>query len=238
MKVAVLADIHANIAALSRVLDEVRKEGITQLVLLGDIVGYYYEPAAVIAALSEFECTGIEGNHDRMAREARQDRMLREDYGVHYGSGLEAVFEQFGEAEWTWLEALPVSRKIVLGSRQVLLAHGAPFDPDAYIYPNAEQARFDRATQRAACDAIWLGHTHWPFLRPGPPDILNPGSVGQPRDIGGLASWAIYHVETGSVAFRRTEYPTRALIAECEARDPAHTRLRDILVRGRIEAAA
>ena len=106
MKVAVLADIHANIAALEPVLKEARREGIKQLVLLGDFVGYYYEPRAVIEALDKFDCAAIRGNHDRMALDARGDSRVLERYRAQYGSGIDAVFQQFGAAEWAWLADL------------------------------------------------------------------------------------------------------------------------------------
>lgn len=234
MKVAILADIHANIAALERVLDDVRREGIDRLVLLGDYVGYYYEPRAVVEALAAFECIGIQGNHDRMALEARDDLARLSRYREHYGSGLDAVFEQFGKAEWEWLASHRVSREIDLGGHTILLAHGSPQEPDAYLYPDAPQARFAGLAGQFAGDAIWLGHTHWPFVRPGQPSILNPGSVGQPRDIGGLASWAVFHVDTGSVAFRRTEFDAAPLAAHCRRRDPALATLGKSLSRRRL----
>ncbi|MHA7820561.1 MAG: metallophosphoesterase family protein [Erythrobacter sp.] len=238
MKVAVLADIHANIAALARVLDEVRREGIERLVLLGDYVGYCYEPRAVIEALGEFDCIGVQGNHDRMALAAQTDPEVLESYRARYGSGLDAVVEQFGAAEWEWLAQHPVSREVELGTHRILLAHGSPQDPDAYLYPDAAQARFAEACDEFGGEAIWLGHTHWPLLRPGGvgggPSILNPGSVGQPRDIGGLASWAVFHVDTGAVAFRRTEFATVTLAEQCLRRDPLLPRLGKALTRNRI----
>ena len=234
VKIAVLADIHANIAALEAVLVEVRREQIDQLVLLGDMVGYYYEPRAVIAALAGFDCIAIRGNHDRMAIEAREDDSVRSDYRRRYGSGLEAVFEQFGPEEWDWLARLPERREITLGEQKILLAHGAPFDSDAYVYPDANAARLARVGEGFDGDAIWLGHTHWPLVKPGRPTILNPGSVGQPRDIGGLASWAIFHADTGVVALRRTEFAVDATMAQSCQRDPTLPRLGEVLVRGRL----
>ncbi|WP_299195676.1 metallophosphoesterase family protein [uncultured Erythrobacter sp.] len=236
MKVAVLSDIHANIDALDAVLAEVRAEGIERLILLGDYVGYYFEPRAVIEALSAFDCVGIQGNHDRMALAARDDPSARDAYRGQYGSAIDAALDQLGQAEWDWLAAHPVSRDITLGEYRIHLAHGATFDPDAYIYPDAPTARFDRLTHGVDADAIWLGHTHYPFMRVGAggPAILNPGSVGQPRDIGGLASWAIFHAETGATAFRRTEFQVHGLLAECRRRDPGLKALSNPLTRKRM----
>lgn len=238
MKIAVLADIHANVAALEPVLAQIRKEGVDRVVLLGDFVGYYYEPRAVIEALAGFDCTAIRGNHDRLALEARDDDEALAAYRSQYGSGLDCVLEQFGEAEWDWLAALPETRTIDLGKYRVQLAHGASFDPDAYIYPDAPRERMARAAKHCAGDALWLGHTHWPFLSAGPPQVMNPGSVGQPRDIGGLASWAVFHADTGAVSFRRTEFAVDDLLGECRTRDPNHVRNAEQLVRGRLAGAA
>lgn len=238
MKVAVLADIHANVAALAPVLAEVRREGIERLILLGDYVGYYYEPRAVIEALSAFDCVAIQGNHDRMALAARTDETMLEHYRSRYGSGLDAVFDQFGACEWQWLEALAPTCEVVLGAYRVLLAHGSPHEPDAYVYPDAPSDRIAAACAGFDGDAVWLGHTHWPFFRSGHPGILNPGSVGQPRDIGGLASWAVFHVETGAAAFRRTEFAAHPLAAECRARDPSLPKLAQALTRKRLGEAA
>lgn len=234
MRVAILADIHANIDALDAVLAEVRAMEIGRLILLGDYVGYYYEPAAVIDALRAFDCIGIQGNHDRMALAARTDLAARDEYRIKYGSGVDVAIKQLDQPQWDWLAAHPVSRDIELGGRTIRLAHGATYDPDAYVYPDAKGARFDRVTSGFAGDAIWLGHTHWPFARTGSPAIVNPGSVGQPRDIGGLASWAVYHAETGAVAFRRTEFQVHGLLAECRRRDPGCKPLTASLTRNRM----
>ncbi|AWW73150.1 transporter [Erythrobacter sp. KY5] len=238
MKVAVLADIHANLAALECVLEEVRAEGIERLIVLGDIVGYYHDPRAVIDALAEFECTAIQGNHDRMALDARLDVSVLENYRNRYGSGLDAVFEQFEERHWDWLAGKPPTREIELGEYRILLAHGTPFDADAYIYPDAPPQLLAKLGEELPVDQIWLGHTHWPFIRSGTPTILNPGSVGQPRDVGGLASWTIFHPETGAIAPRRTEFPVEALLAQCAIRDAARTNLAHSLTRRRIRQSA
>ena len=238
VKFAVLADIHANIAALEAVLAEVRAEGIGHLVLLGDMVGYYYEPRAVIEALSAFDCTAIRGNHDAMALDARGDAAILDTYRTRYGSGLDAVFAQFGEAEWRWLERLEDQRDVNLWEHRIRLAHGAPFDPEAPVYPDADAGRMARVVEGFDGDAVWLGHTHWPFYRAGLPAILNPGSVGQPRDIGGIASWAIFHAGTGAIAFRRTEFVVDALVAECRRRDPDCPRIAEVLVRRRLTVGA
>jgi putative phosphoesterase len=235
MKVAILSDIHANSVALERVLAEVREADARQLVLLGDYVGYYYRPAEVIRELRRWDCQAILGNHDRFALAARSDPQVLDDYRVRYGSGLDVALEQLSGEDWAWLESLPLQQTIEVGKWRVHLAHGAPFDDDAYIYPDAPAERLLQAGAGIDSDTVWFGHTHWPFQSLGRPTLLNPGSVGQPRDIGGMASWALFHVDTGAVSLRRTEFPTHALQAECRRRDSQHSRNSQVLVRKRLQ---
>lgn len=235
MRVAVLSDIHANLAALDAVLGEVRKDGIESLMLLGDYVGYYYEAAAVVDRLRDWPHQAIRGNHDRLLLEARNDEGVRNAYRIKYGGGIDAALEQLDAEAMAWLEGLPERLTLSLGTRAIELCHGSPFDPDAYVYPDAPAELLARCGIEGR-DAVWMGHTHWPFLRPGKPWLLNPGSVGQPRDLGGMASWCIVDVETAAVAFRRTEFDVTALKGEVAARDPHLARNRDVLRRRRIGA--
>lgn len=233
MPVAVLSDIHANLAALDAVLAECMAAGVEQYIFLGDFVGYYYQPAEVLARVRGLAATAILGNHDSLLLAARHDSDVRSAYLDRYGHGIEVALDTLVAEDWAWLEGLDEQRTVTLGERIIHLAHGAPFDSDFYIYPNADPARLALALGVQA-DAVWLGHTHWPMVVPGRPALLNPGSVGQPRDIGGLAAWALYHPETGSIALRRTEFATGELVAEARQRDGQLTRNADILMRGRL----
>lgn len=232
MKVAILSDIHANAAALNAVLEQAKAAEVEKLVLLGDYVGYYYQPRVVIAKLLEWNHVAILGNHDRMALTARHDMKLRETYRAKYGSSLDAALDELDEDSWQWLGSLPQQKRIKLGRWSVHLAHGAPHDDDAYIYPNSEATLLERTKADTDADAIWLGNTHWPYHSLGTPALLNPGSVGQPRDLGGMASWCLFDTVTGTIAHRRTAFDTRPLVAECRKRDPELPQLAEILSRG------
>ena len=231
MKVAILSDIHANAHALDEVLSAASKSGVERLVLLGDYVGYYYQPRDVIAMLMDWDHIAILGNHDRMALEARENAALRQAYREKYGSSLDVALDELDATAWNWLESLPLQRRIELGAWSVHLAHGAPFDDDAYIYPDSPEALLERTRASSDANAIWLGNTHWPFHSIGRPALLNPGSVGQPRDIGGMASWCLFDTARGTIAHRRTAFDTQALIADCHARDPGLPRLAEVLTR-------
>lgn len=232
MRHAVLSDIHANADALDAVLRDVEAMAVTSLVLLGDYVGYYYDPKAVIDRLMRWPHAAIAGNHDRMLLAARDSQTVLTNYRARYGHGLDVALDTLDARNWAWLEGLPERATIELGGHVIELCHGSPFDRDAYVYPDAPAliARCGVADR----EAVWLGHTHWPFMRPGAPWLLNPGSVGQSRDLGGIASWCTYDDESQAIAFRRTEYDTSRLHAQIATRDSDLVRNLAVLTKARI----
>lgn len=235
MRHAVLSDIHGNAGALHSVLSSARNSGAEALVLLGDHVGYYFQSEEVIETLQSWPHVAIRGNHDRMILEARSDEAARRTYHERYGSAAEVTLEQLSPNSWRWLEALPDRAEVTLGQYQVLACHGSPADPDRYVYPDAPKALYDEVCDGAAVDAVWMGHTHWPFMRAGAPWLLNPGSVGQPRDMGSVASWCLFDDETGAVAFRRTEFDARDAAAQASEMDPHLPRNADVFRRRRLD---
>ncbi|MGV8951942.1 MAG: metallophosphoesterase family protein, partial [Cypionkella sp.] len=100
------------------------------------------------------------------------------------------------------------------------LAHGTPWDTDTYLYPDAPLPLMEKVAQSAA-DFIVLGHTHHQFDRViGNRRIINPGSVGQPRDRKPGAAWSILDLDTGKVDHRREVYDIGAVSARAKRNDP------------------
>lgn len=205
MRVALLADIHANAVALAATLVEAKREGVERLVLLGDFVGYFYEPARTLEMLLAWPCDGIRGNHDRELIEGATDPARLERYRRRYGPSLDVALAQVPREAMAWLEALPETLTIQLGRHRAFLCHGSPRNPDEYVYWNSGSERFESHNEVEA-DIVLMGHTHHPFVRPGKPWLLNPGSVGQARDVGGFASWCLIDVDRFTISFRRTPY--------------------------------
>lgn len=235
MRHALLSDIHGNAEALQRALSGAKDSGAESLVLLGDYIGYYFQSEEVIETLRSWPHVAVRGNHDRMILEARSDEAARRTYRERYGSAAEISLEELSPESWRWLEALPDRMEVTLGRHRVLICHGSPADPDRYVYPDAPKATIDEVSDVAGVDAIWMGHTHWPFMRPGHPWLLNPGSVGQPRDMGSVASWCLFDDETGAVAFRRTEFDARGIAARVAELDPHLPRNAEVFRRRRLD---
>jgi putative phosphoesterase len=232
MRLGILADIHGNADALYAVLASAKREGVARLLVAGDLVGYYYEPARVLALLDEWDWVMVRGNHeDMLARWLRG--FDRDVIAGRYGSGIDVAAHMLSKEQQDLLTFAPTQRILDIEGRSVLLCHGSPWDADAYVYPDASTNVKDLMLSTGN-DAVVFGHTHIPVLWRSPSSrAFNPGSVGQPRDWRPGACWAIWNTATDEVELRREPYDSGALIAECHRRDPGISFLRDVLVRTR-----
>lgn len=231
MKLALLGDIHANDYALQAVLDAASTLGIEKILITGDMVGYYYAPLRVLELLSTWDKHIVRGNHEDMLNTARSDPAFLAQVDVRYGFGLRAVLEQLNGQQIDELCGLPHPMELVINDCKILLCHGAPWNINQYIYPDAQQSQLERcATEQV--DLVVLGHTHYPMVQSvGKLQIVNPGSVGQPRNRQQGAHWAIFDTDTRGVEFRQEEYDTTPLVRECRQRNPEIPYLVDVLKR-------
>ncbi|MBU3057071.1 metallophosphoesterase family protein [Pseudomonas indica] len=220
MKVALVSDLHANIHALRAVLDDLNKEGVERILVAGDIVGYYYWPREVIELLmsdDRFQC--IRGNHEHILQEVLSDKDAALRYRRKYGSGYEVCRNQLSEIQIDWLLSLPEEIHVSIGGVQFHVGHGALGSNDEYLYPDAPLgALLDNYSD---AEFTVFGHTHYPFLHTYEGRyLLNPGSVGQPRDVGGLASYVVVSSENHVVRFKRKPFDTEAVIRAARESDP------------------
>ena len=214
MRVALLSDVHANLQALEAVI--ARIESAEAIWVTGDTVGYGADPSDVIALLRQRSATLLQGNHDR---------------AVATGEGLEWFHERAAIAarmheEWLsaeereYLGALPQTKSI----ERFTLCHGSLRDPlwEYVTSPGAAAASLAKSPTPFCCN----GHTHVPAMfiegekgmRTVRPRInheyelsafrclINPGSVGQPRDGDPRASYAMLDTTAGTVSFYRASY--------------------------------
>lgn len=231
MKLALLGDIHGNADALAAVLDGVRREQVNQLLLTGDFVGYYYHPEKALRALEGWVTHAVRGNHEDMLFSAQSNESSAAQYRARYGSGLDMALSCLSETEMDILRDLPVSRVLNLDGKQVLLGHGAPWDTNCYIYQDASDEIWERLASYG-CDYIVLGHTHYRYSKHLDNTlVINPGSVGQPRDRQPGAAWALLDTEADTVTFFTEEYELEPLAAEARTRDPHLPYLAEVLTR-------
>ena len=220
VRALVVSDLHSNAEALRAVMSRVRRKKLEQIVCLGDFVGYGAEPNQVLDTMRTFKATKlyIRGNHDRVAA------------GIEDGTGFNPAARE--AAVWTrshlsapnrrFLETLNVGPMSYDG---VMLCHGSPFDEDEYVFTEHHAAII--LAQHDA-PVILYGHTHLPVifsidrrrnvggvlirgnatfrLNPEHRYLINPGSVGQPRDRNPETSFAIYDSKKMTVQFFRVPY--------------------------------
>jgi diadenosine tetraphosphatase ApaH/serine/threonine PP2A family protein phosphatase len=194
-----LYDIHGNIPALERVLEEARAEGVDRWLLGGDYGTPSPWPLETLDRLRELEpATWIRGNGERWLREPPLDRPeVMAVYEVFTGGLPDDVVE--------WLYDLPPQVEL----DGVLYVHGSPLADDDSFAPEPQEGE-ERLLAGVRDRTIVFGHSHQQFRRPGPAgtDLLNPGSVGMPLDGDVRAAWAIRD-DDGRFRFRRTEYDVR-----------------------------
>ena len=214
MRIAVLSDIHANLPALDAVLkDAGRVDAVWQL---GDVVGYGPDPDGVVQRLRDVGATGVRGNHDAAACGGPEIEWFNPDAR----RAMEWTRAAIGPETIEWLSALP-ERDTTDGCE---LVHGSPREP---IWEYVTSVAVARANLGVLQSPIGLhGHTHIPVafveddgrvtvVSPnrqrrlelkGRRALINPGSVGQPRDGDPDASYLILDPEAGTVSWHRVRY--------------------------------
>jgi putative phosphoesterase len=229
MKIGLLGDIHGNYYALKAVLNSIKKKNIDTLLIVGDFVGYYFWPVEVFELLKDWNMVAICGNHDRMLKDAANEENYRLKVRKKYGSGLDIALDQLDEKRIEWLNNLPDSVEYEVDYGSILLCHGSPWDGDEYVYPDSESESLRRY---ANLDVKWVvqGHTHYPMHKEiGDVTIINPGSVGQPRNRQLGAQWALLDTRLNKVDFYCEQYDIKIVTKESRERHPEIPYLANIL---------
>ena len=205
MTVGLISDVHANLPALEAVLDDMPP--VETIVCAGDIVGYNPWPAECVEIVREVCDVVVEGNHDRTV-----DRPHRYAGNRMAEAGLELANEELTLEQFEWLDDLPRRASV---ADEYLLVHDHPKHQDKYVHPH------EFSNVRPYLDdyaGVILGHTHKQHMATVDDRlIVNPGSVGQPRDGNGDAAYAVLHPTDRSVDLHRVEYDINKVISRVEA---------------------
>ncbi|MCJ7479402.1 MAG: YfcE family phosphodiesterase [Candidatus Nanohaloarchaeota archaeon QJJ-7] len=196
----VLSDIHGNLPALEAVRADAGS--LEDAFFCGDLVGYYPWPDEVVDVARKKDFIGVRGNHDEAL-------VIGSSFGFG-GEAGEAIQWSKGEVSdrnLRYLEALPYTRSEKFQGKDVLIAHGSPRQPiEEYIYPERVNEQF-LERQTFDPEVLLLGHTHVPFVKEvGDALVINPGSVGQPRDGDPRASYAELDLKAMDAEIHRVEY--------------------------------
>lgn len=231
MKIAVISDIHGNYDALVEVLNRAKKENVEHILVLGDIVGYYYHPDKILKLLSEWSFDIIKGNHEKILENLIDTPSLKESIRLKYGSGHQNAINKLTKKQLKFLKNLPETKSVQIDEVSLLMSHGSPWSNAYYIYPDCENETILKCDSKEH-DFVLIGHSHYAFAIKNTNSILiNPGSVGQSRQIGGKASWCIINTINKCFQLVSTDYNVEKLVNEIEEKDPEIKYLTEILKR-------
>ena len=219
MMLAIVSDIHSNKEALDAVLGRIDEMGIATIVCLGDVVGYNADPDACMGTIAARASEIIRGNHDK----AVAGTMDLEWFNSAARAAALWTRSSMRPETLEKVRQLPEGPREFGPGGRVLLCHGTPYDEDAYLMDAGSVGRSFRAldSRHAGVRFCLIGHTHVPVvvarrtrtarpemvrggevvpLEPDATYLINPGSVGQPRDGIALASFGI--LDTDGMTYR------------------------------------
>lgn len=251
MRTAVISDIHGNLPALKAVLDHIDGQNVDRIICLGDILGYGPYPVECVDIVAERCEWSLMGNHDFGVLYEPTNFNVAAEQAAYWSREQFELESNNGDAKkrWEFLSQLRV--RILEGD--FLYVHGSPRRPiNEYLFP--EDAMNSPVKMQQIFDLVdkyaFVGHTHVPGVFTDEPDfyppddldgvykfnddekvIINPGSVGQPRDLDPRASYAI--LDDDSVRFFRLEYDIEAIASKIRATPELLDWLGDRLFEGR-----
>lgn len=222
-KIAIFSDVHANLAALNNVISNALEKGVSKFVCLGDVVGYGPNPSDCITKIQQLNCICIKGNHDEYVTSQDDFKNFNEQAQL----SLNWTKNQISEAQKSWLSNLPYTRRLGRNT----LVHATLEEPEKWEYV---RNRFDAAIamKDQKTPICFYGHTHMPVsyemtghtvnkatesliqLDEKAKYLINPGSVGQPRDGNSAASYIIFDRIERTISFERVEYDVQTVADE------------------------
>jgi protein phosphatase len=229
MKLLFISDLHANMEALNAVLETVKYD---RIFCMGDLVDYGPDPLECIDWIRSNNVLTIRGNHDNAV-------------AFHVDCGCGYVYKHLSEStrEYTWsrisnkeenfLRDLPLKHELEADGYKLMLAHGSPASFFDYIYPDISMEKLEEYTSGVNADFLVVGHTHKPtILKASNTTILNPGSVGQPRDKDRRTSCMVFDTNGGTQEIIRLNYDVEATCRKIRSSMPHADELIAILKRG------
>lgn len=253
MRTAIISDIHGNLAALKVSLDHIAEQSVDSIICLGDVLGYGPSPVECVDLVAESCDWCLMGNHDfAVLYEPTNFNTAAEQASYWTREQFESEQDTArAKTRWELLGRL----KVRVSFRNFLCVHGSPRRPiNEYIFPEDainSPVKMEQIFSRIDRYCL-VGHTHLPgvftdepdFYPPGDLDnnvysfrddekaIINPGSIGQPRDSDPRLSYALLDEEKSTVTFHRLEYDIQSVVQKIKATPELSDWLGDRLLEG------
>jgi protein phosphatase len=232
VKILIISDLHGNAEALNALT-----ESYDELWVLGDLVTYGPDPGEIVRRMRQRATVIVRGNHDHAVGHDVDPR-CSPPFRAMAEATRQLALATLTDADKHFLRELPLTASIARDGQRFFLCHATPSDPLFAYCPPDSASWVDEAVSVDA-DVILVGHTHLPFVRRiGTRTIVNPGSLGQPKDGGPDASYAVW--QDGQFSLRKVKYPveeTVAKIGQLPLSDAISAALRHLLETGSPPAA-
>lgn len=228
MKVLICSDLHANLEAIECFNSTFAVTDFPKIVCLGDFIGYNPNPEEVMQYILDWDKKGliagkVGGNHDQ----ALFDETLLARFNMNARRAITWTYDQLSTRSLEWLKALPERGQL---ADDVWFCHGSYRDPNEYIL-DEEMALCNFRDIPKEIRVVFYGHTHLPIIYEMDPEgfmnifsmdnegghqlkkghryLINPGSLGQPRNYDARLSFLTYDMEKDFVTFYKREYDYR-----------------------------
>ena len=216
MKIAVISDIHSNLPAFRSVMEDIRGKEPEYIICLGDIVGYGPDPNKVIELMEEDarEIISVKGNHDEAVLGGKI-RKLRSNAS----KAVEWTKNNISDESLGVLGNMEKYETVEMDGYRFFTVHGSPDDPlNEYVDKDSSEERLNGFFEKTGAEVMLMGHTHVPYVRYLDRGlILNPGSVGQPRDKDRRASYAVIDTNQEDADIHRVPYDIDKIAKEIKA---------------------
>ena len=205
VKIAVLSDIHANLQALERVIQDAEERGADIFLNAGDSIGFGPYPNEVVELLSEKNVLSVLGNYDLEVIDGKTTVKGEKKFALKFAR------KELAKSCKLYLYSLPLEFNLEVGGKKLFVTHGSPESIEEHIYPNVAVERLKTLATVAKADVIIVGHSHEQFWKQtNATSFVNPGSVGRPGDGNPQTAYAILSFNPFKVELIRCNYDVYA----------------------------
>lgn len=214
MKIAAISDIHGNVYALMKVLEDIDEQRVDKIICLGDLVGYGPHPNEVIALIRRREVPCIKGNYDASVVDG--DYTFIRNTTINSFS-LPWAVDEVRVSNKYFLDSLPLSLEYTINGVNIVFTHGSPSKINEYLFENGENT--EQAMKDFTGDVLVCAHTHIPSCKKFDDKMfINVGSVGKPKIGRPNCTYSIINIDDNGnvdVSPREVEYEFKRIVKDC-----------------------
>lgn len=214
MKIAAISDIHGNLYALMKVLEDIDAQKVDKIVCLGDLVGYGPHPNEVVALIKRREIPCIKGNYDASVVDG--DYTFIRNTTINSFS-LPWAVDEVRVSNKYYLDSLPTRLEYSINGVNIVFTHGSPNQINEYLFENSENTA--EIMKNFTGDVLVCAHTHIPSLKKFDDKLfVNVGSVGKPKIGRPNCTYSLIDISDNgqvNVFFREIEYEFKRIVKDC-----------------------